>query len=57
MEEYTYNIKIAGNGTQRELAAALRSAALAIELAGAAELDGAEWENSTIVTQIEEGTP
>jgi len=56
--EDTYNIKITGNGTQNELAAVLRDTANAIEQAnGTAELDGAEWENATTETQINEGTP
>lgn len=53
----TYNIKISGEGTAQEVAEALRNIADAITAAAegeheVAELDGAEWEGSVLMTEI-----
>jgi len=53
MSKFDYNIKITGNGTKKEIAKELRELADSVEQAkGDAELDGAEWEGDTLMTEI-----
>lgn len=56
-----YNIKITGEGTSKEIVNALRLVATAIENKAVRDnldspeiedLDGAEWEDSTLMTEI-----
>jgi hypothetical protein len=57
MEPYTYTITIKGGGTAKELIDALRGVANSIESAANSDvdaLDGAEWEDSTLMTYISE---
>ncbi len=58
----TYKIKITGEGTAKEIASALKKVAKAIEDKPTREsldspeiehLDGAEWEDCTLMTEIE----
>lgn len=59
----TYNIKIAGEGTREEIAKQLRDIANAIHNptskgdgynVGIDSVDGAEWEEKTLITEIHE---
>lgn len=58
--ELTYKIKITGEGTAEEIKEALQSIIGGIEEAQEGEhpesaiLDGAEWENETTMTEINE---
>ena len=52
-----YEIKISGSGTAKQIAAALRDIARNIQEASdgnneIAELDGANWEDPTLMTEI-----
>lgn len=56
---YNYNIKITGSGTAEEIAQKLKSLAEEIEDSAKVEngmqrafLDGAEWEDETLMTTI-----
>lgn len=60
-----YNIKITGEGTSKEIVNALRLVATAIENKAVRDnldspeiedLDGAEWEDSTLMTEINVAT-
>jgi hypothetical protein len=60
MEEYKYDITIKGNGTSKEIIESLQSIIGGIEEAQEGEhpesaiLDGAEWEDNTLTTEINE---
>lgn len=48
-----YEIKITGSGTKEQLEHSLRELARSIQDAkGDAELDGAEWEDAILMTEI-----
>jgi hypothetical protein len=50
--EYQYNIKIIGTGTRDEIVDALKVIINAIDDANIGVLDGAEWEDATLMTTI-----
>lgn len=49
-----YGIKITGSGTPQQLADALRTVADSIESSTPYMLDGAEWEDPILMTEINE---
>lgn len=50
--DYRYNIKITGSGTRDEIVEALKNVLTSIDESNVAVLDGAEWEDSILITEI-----